>query len=183
MEHPSVAERPYRFPENTVWAEPRPKRGLWIATLAMCVFFLAHGDALHKSATPLSWDWHTWLARASQAQLQNWEYVRWQLLWRYDDALSAVPHSLASPTWAMAWDLGLIGAYAYVLSWCAVFAFARHLHRLLRFLFFSSEASCLPWPHWHWHLPLAAAAAVIPVRSAAPAVTAACPPLRWCSHP
>lgn len=131
VEHTSVAERPYRFPENTVWAKPRPKRGLWIATLAMCVFFLAHGDALNKSATPLSWDWHTWLARAWQAQLQNWDYVRWQLLWRYDDALSAVPHSLASPTWAMVWDLGLIGAYAYVLSWCAVFAFARHagLHR------------------------------------------------------
>lgn len=85
VEHASVAEYPSSFPKDTVWAQPRSKRWLWIATLAMCVFFLVQGDALNKSATPLDWDWHTWLARAWEALLQNWEYVRWQLLWWYEE--------------------------------------------------------------------------------------------------
>lgn len=131
IEHSSVAERPNTFPENTTWANPRPKHGLWMSILAMFVCLLAHGDALKKDAVPISMDWQTWLARGWDAQLQTLEYVRWQVLWLFDGSLQDVPALLASPTWAMAWDLGLIASYAYVLSWFAVAAFARHagLHR------------------------------------------------------
>lgn len=131
VEHSSVGEGTYRFPENTVWANPRPKRWLWMSMLGMLVFLLAHGDALNQDTVPLGLDWQTWLARGWEAQLQNWEYGRWQLLWLYDGSLRDVPLRLDSPTWAMAWDLGLIASYAYVLSWFAVAAFARHagLHR------------------------------------------------------
>ena len=132
VEHSSVCEGgSYRYPEDTVWANPRPKRWMWLSMLAMLVFLLAHGDALNKDTVPLDLDWQTWLARGWAAQLQNWEYVRWQLLWLYDGSLKEIPHRLNSPTWAMAWDLGLIASYAYVLSWFAVAAFAHHagLHR------------------------------------------------------
>ncbi|MES2584468.1 MAG: DUF2235 domain-containing protein [Pseudomonadota bacterium] len=131
VEHSSVGEGPPRFPEDTVWTNPRPKHWLWISMLAMFVFLLAHGDALKNDAVPLSLDWQTWLARGWEAQLQTLEYVRWQLLWLCDGSLTDIPYRLAAPGWAMVWDLGLIAAYAYVLSWFAVAAFARHagLHR------------------------------------------------------
>lgn len=150
VEHPSVSERPYSLCAHTVWAAARPRRWLWISTLAMLVFFLAHGDALNPGAPMLQWAWHSWMARAWEAQLHNMEYVRWQMLWLYDSSLETVPRHLASPAWAMVWDAGLIAAYAYVLSWFAVSAFARHagLHRAGR-----APSRLLNW--LGWALPLA----------------------------
>lgn len=126
VEHASVSEHVYRFPQDTVWAKPRAKKPVVTGLLAIPLFMLVHGEALN--ANPFAWtlDWQAYAARVWCNFAQNAAFVRWQLLWWQSSDLGGVQSRFGSPLWALVWDTALIAAYAFVLSWFAVAAFARH---------------------------------------------------------
>lgn len=125
-EHVSVTAYEYRFPQNSVWAKPRSTKGLAIGLIATVFFMLAHGEALNTNPFAWSLDWQAIAARMGGDFAQNAEFARWQLLWWQDFNGGSAQSRFDSPLWAMLWDTGLIFAYAYVASWFAVAAFARH---------------------------------------------------------
>ena len=125
-EHVSVTAYEYRFPQNSVWAKPRSIKGLAIGLMATAFFMLAQGEAFNTNPFAWSLDLQAIAARMGDDFAQNAEFARWQLLWWQDSNLGSVQSRFSSPLWAMVWDTGLIVAYAYVLSWLAVAAFARH---------------------------------------------------------
>ena len=127
VEHASVTAHDYRFPQNTVWSKPRSMKGVALGLVAILFFMLAHGEALN--ASPFAWtlDGQALLARIGDDFAQNAGFARWQLLWWQGASLGGVHSHFGSPLWALVWDTGLIAAYAYVLAWFAVAAFARHV--------------------------------------------------------
>ncbi len=126
QEHASVTEHAYHFPNNTVWAKPRPMKGLTTGLLVVLFFMFAHGEALN--ASPIAWTlgWQAFVARLGSDFAQNAAFAHWQMLWWQGTDLGSSQARFGSPLWALVWDTGLISAYAYVLSWFAVAAFARH---------------------------------------------------------
>nr|WP_295770452.1 DUF2235 domain-containing protein [Rhodoferax sp.] len=127
VEHASVTAHEYHFPQNTVWSKPRSMRNLAMGVVATLLFMLAHGEALN--ANPFAWspDWQALGARLGDDFAQNAAFARWQLQWWQGDNLRSMNSHFGSPLWALVWDTGLIAAYAYVLAWFAVAAFARHV--------------------------------------------------------
>jgi uncharacterized protein (DUF2235 family) len=125
-EHASVTEHVYHFPQDTVWAKPRAMKQVVVGLLAILLFMLAHGEALN--ASPFAWalEWQTYAARIGSDFAQNAAFARWQLLWWQGANLNGVQSRFGSPLWALVWDTGLIAAYAFVMSWFAVAAFAKH---------------------------------------------------------
>ena len=125
VEHASVTEHEYHFPQNTVWSKSRPVQGVVIGVVAVLLLMLAHGEALN--AAPFAWplDGRAIAIRIGDDFAQNAAFARWQLQWWQAASLNSVPAHFGSTLWALAWDTGLIAAYAYVLSWFAVGAFAR----------------------------------------------------------
>lgn len=142
-EHPSVQSLALRYPEDTVWARSRP----WMPILAWCLAFAVLyggiGQMLLKGETyeRLNFWADLWQALSSYPMFldTNLDFVRWQMLWVYD-GLGAVEtgqiweglvtglqrvNQFGSPRWSLLWDLGLIVAYAQVLSHFCVAGFAR----------------------------------------------------------
>jgi len=112
-EHASVGAWQPQFPKGTVWAKPRPKAPVVIGIGALMLLLLLTGFLLSGQ----------WDVRA--ANDANLGFVRWQLLWFLSALPVGAPDGMAQPGWALAVDFLLIAAYAYVLSWFAVRAFAR----------------------------------------------------------
>jgi uncharacterized protein (DUF2235 family) len=142
-EHPSVQSLSVTYPKDTDWARSQP----WLPTLAWCLAFVVLyggiGQMLLKTehyAQQSFWA-DLWQALSSYPQFlaTNLDFVRWQMLWFYD-GLAAVEKGqiweglitglqqvnlFGSPRWSLLWDLGLIVAYAHVLSRFCVAGFAR----------------------------------------------------------
>lgn len=149
VEHASVEEAKLEFPVDTVWRQaPRDKKrvmGLGIALISL-ICLMAWVLALPpKSDETLS------IFEEMQRLLRmNLEFAHWQLEWGWrgismQDGIKA----FGSPRWALFFDLGFIGCYAYVLAWFAVYAFARQA-RLRR-----AGAPSLPlFNTLGWALPL-----------------------------
>lgn len=127
LEHASVTAYEYHYPQNTVWSKPRSLRGVAIGLVAICLFMLAHGEALNASPFAWSLDGSAIATRLGEDFAQNTAFARWQLLWWQGDNLANAQSRFGSTLWAVVWDTGLIAAYAYVLAWFAVAAFARHV--------------------------------------------------------
>ncbi|MGM9427941.1 T6SS phospholipase effector Tle1-like catalytic domain-containing protein [Hydrogenophaga sp. MI9] len=143
QEHPSVQALSVAYPKDTDWAYPRP----WLATIAWCLAFLllygGIGQMLLKGeyyAQESFWsDLRQVLSSYPRFLATNLDFVHWQMLW-FRDGLAAVQdghvweglitglqqvNQFGSPRWSLLWDLGLILAYAQVLSRFCVAGFAR----------------------------------------------------------
>jgi uncharacterized protein (DUF2235 family) len=142
-EHPSVQALGARYPRDTVWTRSLP----WQGTLVWCLVFLAMYGGIGQMlldneifAQQSFWVDLRQAVRSYPIYLEtNLHFVRWQMLW-FHDGLAAVErgqiwegliHGLqqvsrfGSPRWSLLWDLGLILAYAQVLSRFCVTGFAR----------------------------------------------------------
>jgi uncharacterized protein (DUF2235 family) len=123
--HPSVAASKLAFPADTVWHKRAVPPALYVGLLVGCTAYLASGWLLLGEALPTTlaaatlYAWHCIVVNAQFAWLQ--------LTWLFQ----AGPHAfseLMSPTHlrGLVWlDFLFIAAYAYVLSWFAVKAFAK----------------------------------------------------------
>ena len=143
QEHPSVQALAVAYPKDTDWARPRP----WLATVGWCLAFLllygGIGQMLLKGefyAQQSFWsDLRQMLSSYPRFLATNLDFVHWQMLW-FRDGLAAVQDGqvweglinglqqvsqFGSPRWSLLWDLGLILAYAQVLSRFCVAGFAR----------------------------------------------------------
>nr|WP_316640062.1 DUF2235 domain-containing protein [uncultured Roseateles sp.] len=114
VEHPSVAAWDPAFPQGTAWAAARPKAVLLAGLVALPLLLWLLGWLQSGALDPLT------------AMAANTDFARWQLLWWADGGLRRGLDGFAHPGWALAADQLLIAAYAYVLAWFAVAAFARH---------------------------------------------------------
>lgn len=142
-EHPSVQSLSLTYPRDTVWARPQPWLPILVWCLAFVVLYGGIGQMLLKGETyeRLNFWADLWQALSSYPQFlcTNLDFVRWQMLWFYD-GLAAVQrgqvweglvtglqrvNQFGSPRWSLLWDLGLIVAYAHVLSRFCVAGFAR----------------------------------------------------------
>ncbi|MEO8545230.1 MAG: DUF2235 domain-containing protein [Burkholderiaceae bacterium] len=129
QEHPSVAAVAGTYPQHTMWIRKRTKgTGFWIALCLVPLLLLALGHALTNEPSTgvwwrdvLNWPSHSWSYLA-----QNLRFAQWQLTWWYQGDMSTSLGRFDSPRWAVTWDLVFIAAYAYLLAWFAVAAFARH---------------------------------------------------------
>ena len=142
-EHPSVPGLSIAYPKDTVWARSPP----WLGTLGWCLAFLLMyggiGQMLLKGERYVQqsfWD-DLWQALSSYLQFvqTNLAFVHWQMLWFVDGLAMVEPgqvwegliaglqqfNKFGSPRWSLLWDLGLIVAYAQVLSRFCVTSFAR----------------------------------------------------------
>lgn len=143
QEHPSVQALAVAYPKDTDWARHRP----WLATVVWCLAFLllygGIGQMLLKGefyAQQSFWsDLRQMLSSYPRFLATNLDFVHWQMLW-FRDGLVAVQdgqvweglinglqqvNQFGSPRWSLLWDLGLILAYAQVLSRFCVAGFAR----------------------------------------------------------
>jgi len=115
-EHPSVAEQAPLFPAGTEWARARGKAAMLacLVLIPLLVLFLGH---------QLAGEW----AGGSLAGLlrANADFAWWQLSAWWPGTLGQTVQAFHAPRWAVVWDLALVAAYAYALSWWAVRAFAR----------------------------------------------------------
>lgn len=142
-EHPSVPTFSLAYPKDTDWARSGP----WLPTVGWCLAFLllygGIGQMLLKGeyyAQQSFWaDLRQLLSSYPRFLATNVDFVRWQMLW-FHDGLVAVQdgqvweglinglqqvNQFGSPRWSLLWDLGLILAYAQVLSRLCVAGFAR----------------------------------------------------------
>lgn len=143
QEHPSVARFDRRHPGHTVW---RRRQSWWPLLGWMLAFVVLYGGVgqmlLTQEAFPrqeMLQDATIMLQRYPDYLMQNLAFVRWQTLWWFDGQTAAAsPHlweglvagleahrDFGSPRWSLVWDLGLILAYAQVLSRFCVAGFAR----------------------------------------------------------
>lgn len=142
-EHPSVQSLSLSYPQDTSWKRSRS----WLPTLAWCLAFVVLyggiGQMLLKGEhyARLNFGADLWQALSSYPEFlrTNVDFVRWQMLWFHDGLAAVLPgqiweglitglqrvNQFGSPRWSLLWDLGLIVAYAQVLSRFCVAGFAR----------------------------------------------------------
>jgi uncharacterized protein (DUF2235 family) len=137
-EHPSVAQRAFSFPKDTVWATPLSWRPLLLWSLIFLGLYGAIGQMLlppqfSESITGLV----SLFQRYPEYLIQNLHFVKWQMAWWWQgiaasgDFWTNIVASLrqyqafGSPRWALLWDLLLVLVYAQVLSRLCVAGFAR----------------------------------------------------------
>lgn len=126
--HASAEPQQLRFPADSAWSQPRPRRVAW-ATLAcllsLPLWLLALGQLL--AGMPLSR-----IARADllwtpgpvwDGILATGRLLAWQLQGPWGGAYPG--RCTGSAGWALVWELGFIACYAQVLAWCCTQAFAR----------------------------------------------------------
>lgn len=142
-EHPSVQASGARYPRDTVWARSPGWLGVIQWYLVSLAMYGGIGQMLliGESYTGESfWGDLTQLMRSYPDFFQmNVAFARWQMLWWFDGLIAVqtgqvwegLIHGLyqinqfGSPRWALLWDLGMIVAYAQVLSRFCVAGFAR----------------------------------------------------------
>lgn len=126
--HPSVAQLATRWPQDNVWArERRPAAAFWVCLLLLPLFLVTLGQLLLGLPAGTSGAWahlqftaqHLWELLGANGRLAVWQVVAPL------QGVGVAPPAMASPRWALLWDLGLIASYAYALSWLAAWAFAR----------------------------------------------------------
>ena len=151
-EHASVSSPVLRFPEDTAWNARRGAVQPLLCTAIIVLLGCLMGWLQSPSEPPQGLcaafaGWIGWLPDLLQHNLQ---FQCWQLTWMFGSQLSAGVESFGSPRWALVLDLFLIGAYAWLLSWFAVKAFARRA--ALR----RAGTPTSPWLNLlGWALPLA----------------------------
>ena len=124
VEHESVTNTPLAYPQNTVWANARPARDRWgIAALALAalVLYVGIGSLLAGADSP---GVTAWMAAIPKYVANNVAFVwDWQLLWSQGGAIAGFA-DFDRPRWALVADLFFIPAYATLLAWFVVRAFA-----------------------------------------------------------
>jgi hypothetical protein len=130
VEHPCVAQLKLSFPADTVWVKSRPLFGLAVAALWLLAFWSAAGGLLSGGISPGTMSlWQCLQALVStlpEAIAANLALVRWQagwwLSWTYP--MASLP-AFGSVAGALLADLGVIAAYAYLVSRGMTWSFAR----------------------------------------------------------
>lgn len=142
-EHPSVRELAVTYPKDTVWARRLPWGPTFVWALVFLGLYGGIGQMLLKGEdyAQLNFGADLWQALSSYPQFlaTNLDFVRWQMAWFYE-GLAAVERGqiweglitglqqafrFGSPRWSLLWDMGLIVAYAQVLSRFCVAGFSR----------------------------------------------------------
>ena len=124
VEHESVVTTPLTYPDNTVWANPRASRDGWgIAALAVAALVLYVGMGSLLAGTDLL-GVTAWMAAIPEYLATNVAFAwDWQLLWTRHGAIAGFA-DFDRPRWALVSDLFFICAYATLLAWFVVRAFA-----------------------------------------------------------
>lgn len=152
VEHASVAASEAGIAQHSAWTRTRSKKGLWRGLLVMLLLplLLGHWLAAPGHTGPALSDWAQLPGELGYFLQRDYDFAYWQLLWWLDLSPRPGLAGFAAPQWALAWDFALIAAYAYVLSWLAVAAFARAA---------GLQRAADPVPRWlnrlGWALPLA----------------------------
>ena len=118
---------PLVFSKNSVWAKARPTLAHRLSLITTVLWMMVVGQSLvGKSASAsLLQDFQNSLIHWLDYLLANAQFQQWQLsAWALADPAQPLA-AFASPLQALGWDLLLIAAYAYALSWWTARAFAR----------------------------------------------------------
>jgi Uncharacterized alpha/beta hydrolase domain (DUF2235) len=126
QEHKSVSQHNAKFPVDTAWATPRDKGRLLIVLVIALALALCMGE-LHKGHLAQGGSLRDLMAlpgALSSYFIANVDFAIWQLFWWTYDSSTLSQVTSRSPRWALTLDLLFIAAYAYVLAWFSVRAFA-----------------------------------------------------------
>ena len=130
VEHPCVAQLKLSFPEDTVWVKSRPLFGLAVAAVLLLAFWSAAGGLLSGAISPgtmsLGQCLKVLVTALPEAAAANLTLARWQAGWWLPGTYpTASLPAFGSVAGALLADLGVIAAYAYLVSRAMIWAFAR----------------------------------------------------------